>query len=175
MASHLGSGAAVSVACARAVAAHVGVELSAAEASALAYEIEKLHHGTPSGIDNTVIAYEQPVWFVRGEPVELLHFVLDDRRQTTDDQAMKRRPSPAACRLIVADTGTSTPTKIPVAHVRQCWERDKTGHERLFDDIAGLVHTARHALEASDWPALGNAMNCRITPCCRSSACHLIN
>ena len=37
--SHLGSGAAVSVACARAIAAHLGCDLSADEASALAYEV----------------------------------------------------------------------------------------------------------------------------------------
>ncbi|HEX7587116.1 MAG TPA: mevalonate kinase, partial [Anaerolineae bacterium] len=62
----LGSGAAVSVAVGRAVAKFLGHELPREELSALAFEVEKLHHGTPSGIDNTVIAYEQPVYFVRG-------------------------------------------------------------------------------------------------------------
>ena len=140
VASHLGSGAAVSVACARAVAAHVGVELNAADVSALAYEIEKLHHGTPSGIDNTVIAYEQPVWFVRGQVPDTFEV-------------------PGTLRFIIADTGIGTPTKIPVAHVRQCWERDKDAHERRFDAIATLVLDARKALECDDWPALGAAMN----------------
>jgi mevalonate kinase len=140
VASHLGSGAAVSVACARAIAAHAGVELNAAEASALAYEIEKLHHGTPSGIDNTVIAYEQPVWFVRGDAPVIFNL-------------------PGTLRLVIADTGISTPTKIPVGQVRECWERDKASYERRFDAIAALVDLARKALEVSDWPALGAAMN----------------
>ncbi|NJM42739.1 MAG: mevalonate kinase [Anaerolineae bacterium] len=142
VASHLGSGAAVSVACARAICAHItdGADLASPDASALAYEVEKLHHGTPSGIDNTVIAYEQPVWFVRGEtPVTL--------------------EMPSALRLVIADTGISTPTKIPVGQVRQCWERDKEGYERRFDAIAALVMAAREALEANDWPALGTAMS----------------
>jgi mevalonate kinase len=148
VASHLGSGAAVSVACARAVAAHVNADLPPADASALTYEIEKLHHGTPSGIDNTVIAYEQPVWFVRNQVPGTL---------AIGSQV------PGTLRLVIADTGTSTPTKIPVAHVRHCWERDKAGHEHLFDVIAALAISARHALEASDWPALGNAMNANHT------------
>lgn len=154
VASHLGSGAAVSVACARAVAAHVNADLPPADASALAYEIEKLHHGTPSGIDNTVIAYEQPVWFVKGEAPEILNLEPFDKRRTQ---------SQISNLLIVADTGTSTPTKIPVAHVRQCWERDKERYERLFDDIAALVLAARDALESSNWPALGNAMSANHT------------
>ncbi len=62
----LGSGAAVATAVARALAGYLGYSPQAAEISQLVYEVEKLHHGTPSGIDNTVIAYEQPVFFVRG-------------------------------------------------------------------------------------------------------------
>jgi mevalonate kinase len=140
--SHLGSGAAVSVACARAVAAHVGVALTPADASTLAFEVEKLHHGTPSGIDNTVIAYEQPIWFVRGEVPEVIS-----------------HPSSLIPLLVVADTGIGTPTKIPVGDVRRAWERDTTTLESQFDEIAALVHAARTAMMQNDWPALGAAMN----------------
>ena len=140
VASHLGSGAAVSVACARAVAAHFGVELSAGDASALAFEVEKLHHGTPSGIDNTVIAYEKPVWFVKGAPPEVIEV-------------------PSALPLVVADTGISTPTKEPVAAVRASWERSPERLDRQFDAIGMLVMVARRALELNNLSALGTAMN----------------
>ena len=140
VASHLGSGAAVSVACARAVAAFCGVELTPADASALAYEVEKLHHGTPSGIDNTVIAYERPVWFVKGSPPQVLDL-------------------PQVLPLVIGDTGVSTPTKEPVGAVRAAWERDSTQLERQFDAIGGLVLAARRALQHHDLPALGIAMN----------------
>ena len=40
------------------------------EVNAFTYEIEKLHHGTPSGIDNTVVTYARPVYFVKGQPIE---------------------------------------------------------------------------------------------------------
>jgi len=36
--------------------------------SEIAFEMEKIHHGTPSGIDNTVIAYEQPIRFQKDHP-----------------------------------------------------------------------------------------------------------
>ena len=45
----------------------------AADISALVYEVERLHHGTPSGIDNTVVVYGQPVYFVRGQPPQTFH------------------------------------------------------------------------------------------------------
>ena len=39
-----------------------------ARISALVYAVERIHHGTPSGIDNTVVAYGQPVYFCRRQP-----------------------------------------------------------------------------------------------------------
>ena len=65
IASGMGSGAAVATAIVRALAAHLGRQLAPAEISALVYASEQRFHGTPSGIDNTVIAYEQPIWFQR--------------------------------------------------------------------------------------------------------------
>ncbi|MCS7087839.1 MAG: mevalonate kinase [Thermoflexales bacterium] len=140
--ANLGSGAAVSIAIARALAAFLGYELTADEASALAFEVEKLHHGTPSGVDNTVIAHECPVWFVRGAPPTLL-----------DVSATHDLP------LVVADTGIVTPTRVPVGDVRAAWKRDPARYEAIFDAIATQVHRARAALLARDWHELGAAMN----------------
>jgi mevalonate kinase len=138
--ANLGSGAATSVAAARATAAFFGRTLPAPELSALAFEIEQMHHGTPSGIDNTVIAYEQPVWFIRGEPPQLL-------------------PAAGALPLVIGDTGASTPTRVPVGDVRAAWQRAPEKHEALFDAIARLVVQSREALLAGDLAALGEAMN----------------
>jgi len=62
-ASGLGSSAAVAVALIRAIAGWFEATIPPADLSALTYESEQLQHGTPSGIDNTVVAYEQPIWF----------------------------------------------------------------------------------------------------------------
>ena len=138
--ANLGSGAATSVAAARATAEFFGHALSAEDLSALAFEVEQMHHGTPSGIDNTVVAFEQPVWFIRGQPPEILAVG-------------------GALPLVIGDTGESTPTRVPVGDVRAAWQRDPKTYESLFDNIARLVTEAREALLASDLAQLGNAMN----------------
>ena len=47
VASGLGSGAAVTIALTRALASHLNYAMTDEELNAFAYEIEKLHHGTP--------------------------------------------------------------------------------------------------------------------------------
>ncbi len=140
IAGGMGSGAAVSTAIVRAIAAFVGADLTADEVSALVFEVEKLYHGTPSGIDNTVVGYEQPVVFVRGRPPELLAVG-------------------APLHLLVADSGVAASTRQVVAGVRQRWEADPARYEWLFDQIGLCVVAARRAFEAGDAGALGALMD----------------
>ncbi len=72
IAAGMGSGAAVTVAIIRALSAFLGKPLPNERISEMAYEIEKIHHGTPSGIDNTVVTFQKPVYFQRGEPLQTL-------------------------------------------------------------------------------------------------------
>ncbi len=136
----LGSGAAVSVAIARALAKSVGQELDRVEVSALAFEVEKLYHGTPSGIDNTVVAFAQPVYFIRGEPLELLKVA-------------------EPFLIAIADTGISAPTHVAVGDVRRAWEADRSRYEELFDRIGDIVRRSRSAIESGRVDELGPLMN----------------
>ena len=140
VASGLGSGAAVSVALTRALAAHLGKQMSNEQVNVLAYEIEKLHHGTPSGIDNTVITYNRPVYFTRAAPIET--FVPG-----------------APFTLAIGDTGRPAPTKQSVAAVRRLWESDKPAWERVFDRIGEIVRAAREDIERGKRKELGELMN----------------
>ncbi|MCX7708190.1 MAG: mevalonate kinase [Anaerolineae bacterium] len=108
--------------------------------SALVYEVERLHHGTPSGIDNTVIAYEQPVYFIRGKPPE--PFAIG-------------RPFT----LVIADTGIRSPTRIAVGDVRAGWQAEPARFEALFDRVAAIVEAARAAIEAGEPQKLGPLMD----------------
>ncbi len=135
----LGSGAAVSVAVARALGKFFGHALTREDVSALAYQVEKLHHGTPSGIDNTVIAFEEPVYFVRGQPIESF-----------------RTARPFL--IEIADTGVAAQTKIAVGDVRRAWEQDRTQFEMLFDAVGDTVRAARTAIETGDLDTLGSLM-----------------
>jgi mevalonate kinase len=110
------------------------------EVNAFAYEIEKLHHGTPSGIDNTVVTYARPVYFVKGQPMETFKV----------GQAFT---------IVIADTGISAPTKESVGEVRKLWEADKHKWESTFDKIGEIVNQARQAMESGKWEKLGDLMN----------------
>jgi len=140
IAGGLGSGAAVSTALIRALSRALGRELAVADLSALVFEVEKIHHGTPSGIDNTVIAYAQPVYFVRGHPIQRLSI------GTTID-------------LVIADSGAPSPTGEIVGQVRQHHQGDPAHYDALFDQIGDVTEDARVALEGGDVDALGELMD----------------
>jgi mevalonate kinase len=140
MARGLGSGAAVATAVARALAGYFGRVPQPGEISGLVYEVEKLHHGTPSGIDNTVIAYEQPVYFVRGE-------------------GMARLRVGAALSLVIADTGVVSSTRAVVEDVRRRWQAQPDHYEGVFDEIGAIARQARSAIERGDPSAVGRLMN----------------
>lgn len=136
----LGSGAALAVATARALAAYWEQPLDAAAISALAYEVEKLHHGTPSGIDNTVIAMERPILY---------------RNRTAWQDLQVAQPFLIA----VADTGVSSPTRLTVGDVRRAWEAEPRRMDGYFDAIAGVVEQAREAIENGRVAELGPLMD----------------
>lgn len=140
MGGGLGSGAAVSVAILRAVSAFLGHPMSDEQVSALAFEVEKIHHGTPSGIDNTVITYAKPVFFVKGRAVEFLEVVTPFT-------------------LLIADSGASTPTRVSVGAVRAAWQAEPQRYVQLFAQIGDLAKQARKAIEAGDNKQLGPLMD----------------
>lgn len=140
IAAGLGSGAAVSVAVARALSGFLGRPLSDGRVSALAYEVEKLHHGTPSGIDNTVITYAEPVFFIRGQPIERLQVVHPFT-------------------IVIGDTGVPSPTAAAVGDLRRAWEADRDRYDRLFDDVGKIAWAARQAIEGGTVVSLGPLMD----------------
>jgi mevalonate kinase len=140
VAAGLGSGAAVSVALVRALSEHLGRGMSDEGVNAFAYEIEKMHHGTPSGIDNTVVTYARPVYFVRGEPARTLTVG-------------------APFTIVIGDTGVPAPTKESVADVRRLWETDREKWERVFDEVAAIVTRARQCIEGGQPEQLGGLMD----------------
>lgn len=138
----LGSGAAISTAVVRGLAGYLNRPLPPAEISALVYEVEKIYHGTPSGIDNTVVAFEQPVFFIKGRP---LHRLLPGRSFT----------------LVIGDTGIVAPTHTVVGNLRQRRQADPPRYEGYFDEIGAIAAQARVAIEnkAVDIAVIGKLMD----------------
>jgi mevalonate kinase len=139
VASGLGSGAAVSVALLRAFSAFLGKPLSDEQVSALAFEVEKIHHGTPSGIDNTVITIAMPVYFIKG-------------------QSIQRFTVPEPFTLVIGDTGIFSPTSVAVGDVRRLWQADPARFQDYFEEIGRLVDQARLFIETSQLEELGKCM-----------------
>lgn len=140
VASGLGSGAAVSVAILRALSAYLGRPFSDKQVNKLAFEVEKLHHGTPSGIDNTVVTYARPVYFIKGQPIETCAVG-------------------AGFTIVIGDTGISAPTKESVEAVRKLWKVDPSRWDKIFDQVGNIVREARQAIERGDTTKLGALMD----------------
>ena len=136
----LGSSASFSVALCGALARAAGDDLEAARLRRRAHQLEKLVHGTPSGIDDAVVTLERPVWFVRGQPLEPLE--------------------PAEMpRLILASSGAPGDTGRAVASVGQLAQADPDLFQDLCARALEAVEQGRAALMSSDWPRLGRSMD----------------
>jgi mevalonate kinase len=138
IASGMGSGAAIGTALVRALAAYAGRELPPAEVAARVYESERGFHGTPSGIDNTVVAYERAIWYLRGEPPTIEPLKIA-----------------APLTLVIGDTGVRSATRLPVGAVRERYQADPATYEALFSAVGDLATRARAYLAAGELIALG--------------------
>jgi mevalonate kinase len=140
VASGLGSSAAVSVAVIRALSTFLGITLTDEQISAMAFEVEKLHHGTPSGIDNTVIAYRMPVYFIRDQPIE--RFTIG-----------------TPLTLVIGDSGVAFPTAKTVEDVRTAWQKEPERYENMFNSIGDIVREARNAIAGGKIETIGKLMD----------------
>ena len=140
MASGLGSGAAISTALARAVTQAMNTPLSNETLNNIIFEVEKIHHGTPSGIDNTVIVYEQPIYYVRNCPIERLKI----------GQPFK---------LIIGDTGKKALTHVAVGDVRSLMESQPEQTQKQISAIGKIAAAARAAIEHGRIHDLGHLMH----------------
>ncbi len=137
IASGLGSGAALSAAIIRAFAEYYGREVPVETVNEIAYEVEKVYHGTPSGIDNTTIAYEQAIIFSKPSGFMPLHADLE------------------RLNLLVIDSGIRSRTIDVVSDVRANF----TKNELIIREIGNLVRSSVEFLEAGDAAELGRLMN----------------
>lgn len=135
----LGSSAAMASAIAVAVARLYGHELTSEERFELVQFVERIAHGTPSGLDAYQTMATGPLWFQAGkaEPLDLA----------------------AMPALVVADTGLPGHTLDAVRGIRERRERDPRLVDLALETIASLAHTTREALRLGDMSSVGRAMN----------------
>jgi hydroxymethylglutaryl-CoA reductase len=138
----LGSSAAFAVAAIRAVCALLGFEKSDLEIDRLAFRCEELTHGTPSGIDNNLATFGEPVLYSRGS------------RTRTRPITLRELPP-----LVIAISGERGDTKSMVAGVRERFDRNQALYESLFDEIDEISVAGAAALREGDYELLGALMN----------------
>ena len=148
IASGMGSGAAVATALVRACAAWFEHSLTPAAVAALVFRSEQRLHGTPSGIDNTVIAYDQPISFCRRAAL------ADGTAQTPLIHPLQIG---APITVVIADTGVRSPTHLAVSGVRGRRAANPAHYDALFDAIGAVTLLAQAALARGDAALLGMA------------------
>src|SRR5699024_1406701 len=113
------------------------------EISDLAYDCEKIAHDTPSGIDNTLATFGQPILYSK-----------------TQAAARIRELKPArSIPLVIGLSGVQTLTAQTVARVRDAWQRNPVRYNAIFEQIGRLADAGAKALEAGDLAELGDLMN----------------
>ena len=136
----MGSGAAVSTAIVRALSRHFEFWLTSRAISDLVFQTEVLYHGTPSGIDNTVISFEKPIYFIKDEGWEVFWV---------------GKP----LLLLIADTGTASSTKEVVSDLRRRYQADPEQYAPTLDRIGEIVPAARACIERGQDEELGRLMD----------------
>ena len=138
----LGGSAVLAVSIIKALNHHYKMGLSEQEINQMAYESEKIAHGNPSGIDNTIATYGYPLIYRKGE-------------KTLKERLQIKEP----LNLVLAFSKSEGLTAKTVAHVRKQWKSNQEIYDGVFDDIDAIVLNGIQAIQDNDLKQLGELMN----------------
>lgn len=141
----MGYSAALAVAVIRALNEFTGKGISDEEVNKLAYECEKVSHGTPSGIDNTCATYGKILWFEKNmkggentiEPIDLKGKLL----------------------LVMGNTGKKGNTRELVEGVRESRTKEPGKYDKIFSKAEELIKQAKEKILSLDLKGIGQLMN----------------
>ena len=138
----LGGSAAIAVAIIKGLSNHYNLALSDDEVNRMAFESEKIAHGNPSGIDNIMATFGQPIIFRSGETPLVEPLNINDNFS-----------------LVLGFARNEGSTAKMVGNVQKGWERNTSIFEKIFDDIDQLVLKSVAAIQDNDFNTLGEMMN----------------
>jgi mevalonate kinase len=136
----LGCSAAIGVAVLDAIDEALGIERSRTDLGKAALAWEKVFHGNPSGIDNTMSAIGGVALYRKSDELRSLH-------------------SNKPLHLVIGYSGEPSSTKEMVASVGRQLENDRERVNKAFEGIEVLVRNAKLAIEAGDLVALGQLLD----------------
>jgi mevalonate kinase len=135
----LGCSAALGVAVMAAIDEALGLSRTPAELAEASLAWEKVFHGNPSGVDNTMAACGGIGLFRRGQPLA---------------PVVARR----SLRLVIANSGEQASTKTMVESVARQHARDPARIDQIFEGISAIVANGKTAIETGNLRDLGQLM-----------------
>lgn len=154
----LGSSAAFAVALLRALADFAGEKLSPEALLQGAADLEGVFHGTPSGLDHTVIARGGCLRFRRSAIARFVPIRLA-----------------GSVPVVIGWTAREGSTREAVAELRRRRDAHPWLYERLFDAMAEVAEAGVDALEAGDLPTLGTLFDLNHGYLSAAGVCHPAN
>ncbi len=130
----LGSSASLSISLIRGINELNLLKLDKSKINDIALECEKLFHGSPSGIDNTVINYEKPIFFLNGK-----HEFIRLGKQI---------------KILIVNSGISANTKDAVNQVKKEYETKKN----ILKEIGNIAIDGKKELEKGNLKEIGKLM-----------------
>jgi mevalonate kinase len=140
IAAGLGSSAALAIAITQGLSQFLGINFSKDQINELAFQSEKIQHGSPSGIDNSVISFGKPIYFLKGSPLVQIEI-------------------PTPLNIILGDSGKRTLTKDVVTEVKTLLDSDSTTVQPILENIGSITKDALLALQTGNLVQIGKLMS----------------
>lgn len=140
----LGGSAAVAVAVIRAIDKAFERGMMEEDINKLAYECEKITHGTPSGVDNYVATYGDMICF---------------RKDVIGGKTIVPVNKPMSLPMLVVLTGKRGYTARTVERIAMARERNTDLYDQIFNKIDRISGKIQLAIEGQDIESLGRLMN----------------
>jgi len=137
--SGLGSSASTAVALVQALSTYYDLDLQKEEISNMAYEMEKVIHGTPSGIDNTICTFGYMIYYQNKKFEPLM--------------------PPSGLKLLISFTNVAHDTKKAIEKVKSFKSRNPEQCEKIFQEMGVVAMQGKEALKAGDLKMIGHLMD----------------
>lgn len=141
VAAGLGSSASLAVAFTAAYSRYLGLNLSREEISRIAYEAERIVHGKPSGIDNTIASLGGAILYHKSSTRRISISKLDE------------------VAIVIADTGIERSTREAVLSVLSLYDKHPKVMEKIYEASEEIIREAEASLSKGDWIRVGELMN----------------
>ncbi len=142
--SGLGSSSSLSVSLVKGIAAAYDKSPSLEEINEIAYELEKIIHGTPSGGDNSACCFGGLVWFRKSQP-------------TNEIRSLKEEIPYKLENFILVNTGP--PEKTTGELVQQIRNLEETFRQTHIDDLERLTLEMLQVLKAKNYTRMKQIIN----------------